>query len=242
MKDIIFISDLHLAPERPEIIDLFIRFVNDVASTADTLYILGDFLEVWWGDDDPAIGYQGVFQSLADLANKNNTEIFLMHGNRDFMIGNLLAERCHFKIIDDPLKIELQGRDALLMHGDTLCTDDVQYQQFRQMVRDPRWQQQALSKTLEERLQLAKSIREQSKKSTTEKHEYIMDVNQDATDKAFIDNHVDLIIHGHTHRPAIHHKTINGIDTTRIVLGDWYETGSYLRIRDSSPFALQTYK
>jgi len=242
MKDIIFISDLHLAPERHEIIDLFIRFVNDVAATADTLYILGDFLEVWWGDDDPAIGYQGVFQCLADLASKKNTEIFLMHGNRDFMIGNLLAERCHFKIIDDPLKIEIQGRDALLMHGDTLCTDDIQYQQFRQMVRNPQWQQQALSKTLEERLQLAKSIREQSKKSTNEKHEYIMDVNQEATDKAFIDNHVDLIIHGHTHRPAIHHKTINGIDTTRIVLGDWYETGSYLRIKDSSPFALQTYK
>jgi len=242
MKDIIFISDLHLAPERPEIIDLFIRFVNDVASTADTLYILGDFLEVWWGDDDPAIGYQGIFQCLADLANKKNTEIFLMHGNRDFMIGDLLAERCHFKIIDDPLKIEIQGRDALLMHGDTLCTDDIQYQQFRQMVRNPEWQQQALSKTLEERLQLAKNIREQSKKSTNEKHEYIMDVNQEATDKAFIDNHVDLIIHGHTHRPAIHHKTINGIDTTRIVLGDWYETGSYLRINDSSPLALQTYK
>jgi len=242
MKDIIFISDLHLAPERPEIIDLFIRFVNDVASTADTLYILGDFLEVWWGDDDPAIGYQGIFQCLADLANKKNTEIFLMHGNRDFMIGDLLAERCHFKIIDDPLKIEIQGRDALLMHGDTLCTDDIQYQQFRQMVRNPEWQQQALSKTLEERLQLAKNIREQSKKSTNEKHEYIMDVNQEATDKAFIDNHVDLIIHGHTHRPAIHHKTINGIDTTRIVLGDWYETGSYLRINDSSPFALQTFK
>jgi len=242
MKDIIFISDLHLAPERPEIIDLFIRFVNDVASTADTLYILGDFLEVWWGDDDPAIGYQGVFQCLADLACKKNTEIFLMHGNRDFMIGDLLAKRCHFKIIDDPLKIEIQGRDALLMHGDTLCTDDIQYQQFRQMVRNPEWQQQALSKTLEERLQLAKNIREQSKKSTNEKHEYIMDVNQEATDKAFIDNHVDLIIHGHTHRPAIHHKTINGIDTTRIVLGDWYETGSYLRINDSSPFALQTFK
>jgi UDP-2,3-diacylglucosamine hydrolase len=242
MKDIIFISDLHLSPERPEIIDLFIHFANEIASTADTLYILGDFLEVWWGDDDPAIGYQGVFDCLAELASIKNTEIFLMHGNRDFMIGNRLAERCHFKIIDDPLKIMIQGRDALLMHGDTLCTDDVQYQQFRQMVRNPQWQQQALSKTLEERLQLAKSIREQSKKSTNEKHEYIMDVNQEATDKAFIDNHVDLMIHGHTHRPAIHHKTINGIDTTRIVLGDWYETGSYLRIKDSSPFALQTYQ
>jgi len=242
MKDIVFISDLHLAPERPEIIDLFIRFSNDVASTADALYILGDFLEVWWGDDDPAIGYREVFECLAELATKKNTDIFLMHGNRDFMIGNELAERCHFKLIDEPLKISIHGRDALLMHGDTLCTDDIQYQQFRQMVRNPQWQKQVLCKTLEERLQLAKSIREQSKKSTTEKHEYIMDVNQDATDRAFIENNVDLIIHGHTHRPAIHHKRINGVDTTRIVLGDWYEKGSYLRINDSSQFTLQTYQ
>lgn len=241
MHDTVFISDLHLAPERPEIIDLFIRFVNDIASSADTLYILGDFLEVWWGDDDPATGYLGVFDCLADLAGNKNTEIFLMHGNRDFMIGKALAERCHFSIIDDPHRIQLQGRNALLMHGDTLCTDDIEYQQFRQMVRNPLWQKQALSKTLEERLQLAKNIREHSKQSTTEKQEYIMDVNQDAADKAFIENHVDLIIHGHTHRPAIHHKNVNGIDTTRIVLGDWYKTGSYLRVRNTSPFVLQQY-
>jgi UDP-2,3-diacylglucosamine hydrolase len=128
------------------------------------------------------------------------------------------------------------------MHGDTLCTDDVEYQKFRQMVRNPLWQQQALSKTLEERFQLAKSIRESSKQSTTEKDEYIMDVNQQETDKAFIDNHVDLIIHGHTHRPAIHHKKVNGRNTTRVVLGDWFEKGSYLRVNDSSELKLQSFK
>lgn len=242
MKDIVFISDLHLAPERPEIIDLFIRFANDIAASADALYILGDFLEVWWGDDDPALGYKDVFDCLADLATNKNTELFLMHGNRDFMIGEVLAERCHFTLIDEPLKISLQGRDALLMHGDTLCTDDIEYQKFRQMVRNPQWIQQVLNKSLEERLQLAKSIRAQSKQSTTDKDEYIMDVNQDETDKVFIENNVDLVIHGHTHRPAIHHKTINGVDTTRIVLGDWYKTASYLRVNDSSELKLQIYR
>jgi UDP-2,3-diacylglucosamine hydrolase len=222
--------------------ELFIRFVDDIASKADTLYILGDFLEVWWGDDDPATGYADVFNSLTELTSKHKTKVYLMHGNRDFMIGQSLADRCHFEIIQDPHKIIINGKDALLMHGDTLCTDDVEYQKFRQMVRNPLWQQQALSKTLEERFQLAKSIRESSKQSTTEKDEYIMDVNQQETDKAFIDNHVDLIIHGHTHRPAIHHKKVNGRNTTRVVLGDWFEKGSYLRVNDSSELKLQSFK
>ncbi len=243
MKDFVFISDLHLLPERPEIMDLFVRFSEDIASKADSLYILGDFLEVWWGDDDPATGYQDVFKALTKLATQCHTEIFLMHGNRDFMIGEALAKRCHFKIIHDPHKISLYNRDILLMHGDTLCTDDIEYQKFRQMVRNPLWQQQALTKTLEERYQLAQSIRENSKQSTIDKDEYIMDVNQAETEKVFLENDIDLIIHGHTHRPAIHHKTINGSDTTRIVLGDWHETGSYLRINDASAeLKLQTYQ
>ena len=242
MKDIVCISDLHLMPERPQTMELFIRFVDDIASKADTLYILVDFLEVWWGDDDPATGYADVFNSLTELTSKHKTKVYLMHGNRDFMIGQSLADRCHFEIIQDPHKIIINGKDALLMHGDTLCTDDVEYQKFRQMVRNPLWQQQALSKTLEERFQLAKSIRESSKQTTTEKDEYIMDVNQQETDKAFIDNHVDLIIHGHTHRPAIHHKKVNGRNTTRVVLGDWFEKGSYLRVNDSSELKLQSFK
>jgi len=242
MKDTVFISDLHLLPQRPEVIELFIRFTKEIASSADVLYILGDFLEVWWGDDDPAVEYQPVFDALTSLATEHNTEIFLMHGNRDFMIGEVLAEQCHFKIIDDPHKIKIQDRDCLLMHGDTLCIDDIEYQKFRQMVRDPLWQQQALTKSLEERFQLAKSIREKSQQSTIGKGEVIIDVNQDETDKAFIDNHVDLIIHGHTHRPAIHKKIINGQETTRVVLADWHDTGSYLRVNDSSDFELQTYR
>ena len=241
MKDIVIISDLHLMPERPETIALFLRFAEDIAAKADTLYILGDFLEVWWGDDDPATGYQEVFNRLTKLVTENNTDIFFMHGNRDFMIGNALAKQCHFKIIEDPHKISYKGQDILLMHGDTLCTDDIEYQQFRKMVRNPEWQQQFLDKSLDERFQIAKSVREKSQQSTSEKNEYIMDVNQAETDKVFIDNHIKLMIHGHTHRPAIHHKNINGHETTRIVLGDWHSTGSYLHLNASSDLQLQTY-
>ena len=242
MQDTVFISDLHLLPERADTLELFIKFTQEIAAQADCLYILGDFLELWWGDDEPALGYQEMFDSLSALASKDKTEIYLMHGNRDFMIGNELAQRCHFKIIDDPHKITLQNRDILLMHGDTLCTDDIEYQKFRQMARNPAWQQQLLNKSLEERYAIAQSIRDNSKLTTSEKEETIMDVNQDETDSVFINNDIDLIIHGHTHRPMIHHKKINGRDTTRVVLGDWHAHGSYLRINDvSSELKLQTY-
>jgi UDP-2,3-diacylglucosamine hydrolase len=242
MEDIVFISDLHLMPQRPETMELFISFINDVAAKADTLYILGDFLEIWWGDDEPATGYAEVFKSLTELGSKHNTKVYLMHGNRDFMIGQDLAARCNFEIIQDPHKITLQGREALLMHGDTLCIDDIEYQKFRQMVRNPLWQQQVLTKSLEERYQLAQSIRDNSKQTTSEKAEYIMDVNQGEIERVFTDNNIDLIIHGHTHRPAIHRETINGIETTRIVLSDWHDTAKYLRVNDASEYELLTYR
>ncbi len=241
MEDLVFISDLHLIPERPETMQLFIRFIDDVASDADTLYILGDFLESWCGDDEPATGYAEVFKKLTELSSKQNTSVYLMHGNRDFMIGQDLAARCHFEIIQDPHKITIQGRDILLMHGDTLCTDDIEYQKFRQMVRSPQWKEQILTRSLEERYQLAKSFRDNSKQATTEKDEYIMDVNQEETERVFTENDIDVIIHGHTHRPDIHHKSVGNHATTRIVLGDWHDTAVYLRINDKSDFKLLTY-
>lgn len=242
MKDRVFISDLHLAPERPQIIELFLRFADEIAADADELYILGDFLEYWLGDDDPSPALKPVFDKLIELAEEHKTKIFFMHGNRDFLVGNGLAERCHFELIDDPCTINMQDRDVLLMHGDTLCTDDIEYQKFRHVVRSEQWQQDILSKSLEERIQIAKGLRDQSKQSTNEKEESIMDVNQQATDNTFIDNHVDNIIHGHTHRPAIHHRKVNDHDTTRVVLGDWFETGSYLRVNDATEFKLQIFK
>lgn len=243
MQDLVFISDLHLAPERPQIIKLFLRFADEVAAQADTLYILGDFLEYWLGDDDPSPALMPVLEKLIELSEKHKTKIFFMHGNRDFLVGNKLAEHCHFKLIEsDTFKIKIQGEDALLMHGDTLCTDDIEYQKFRQLVRSEQWQQEILSKSIEQRIEIAKNLREQSKKSTAEKEEIIMDVNAQETEKAFIDNDVKIIIHGHTHRPAIHQQNINNQDTVRIVLGDWFKTGSYLRIDDNfSEFKLRTF-
>jgi UDP-2,3-diacylglucosamine hydrolase len=235
MQDLVFISDLHLAPERPQIIELFLRFCDEVAAQADALYILGDFLEYWLGDDDPSPTLTPVFDKLNQLSEKHKTRIFFMHGNRDFLVGNKLAERCHFELIeDDTLKIKIQDQGVLLMHGDTLCTDDIEYQKFRQLVRSEQWKQDILSKSIEQRIQIAKDLREQSKKSTTEKEQSIMDVNARETEKTFLDNDVKVIIHGHTHRPAIHQQIINDQQTTRIVLGDWFKTGSYLRLNNNS--------
>lgn len=244
MQDLVFISDLHLAPERPQIIELFLRFADEVAAPADTLYILGDFLEYWLGDDDPSPALTPVLDKLSELSEKHKTRIVFMHGNRDFLIGEKLARRCHFELIsDDTLKIKIQDEDVLLMHGDTLCTDDIEYQKFRQLVRSEQWQQDILSKSIEERIQIAKNLREQSKKSTTEKEERIMDVNPQETEKTFLDNDVSVIIHGHTHRPAIHQQIIDGQQTTRVVLGDWFKTGSYLRLNnDSSEYKLQLFE
>jgi len=243
MQDLVFISDLHLAPERPQIIELFLRFCDEVAAQADTLYILGDFLEYWLGDDDPSPALTPVFNKLNELSEKHKTRIIFMHGNRDFLVGNKLAERCHFELIeDDTLKIKIQDQDVLLLHGDTLCTDDVEYQKFRQLVRSEQWKQDILSKSIEERIQIAKKLREQSKKSTTEKEESIMDVNKQETEKAFLDNHVNVIIHGHTHRPAVHQQVINNQETTRVVLGDWFKSGSYLRLNNNaSEFELRSF-
>ncbi len=242
MQDIVFISDLHLSPERPEMVDLFIKFADEIAAKADKLYILGDFLEYWLGDDDPTLSLQSVFDKLTELSDGHQTKLYFMHGNRDFLIGNKFAERCRLTLLDELHIIDIQNHRALLMHGDTLCTDDIEYQKFRSMVRNPQWQQGILSKSLEERITIAKKMRQASSESNADKEEYIMDVNQQATDNIFIDHNVNLIIHGHTHRPMIHKKIINDIETTRIVLGDWYKTGSYLRINNTSEFKLETFQ
>ncbi len=233
MSDQLFISDLHLAPERPQIIDLFERFSYEIASRAKTLYILGDFLEYWLGDDDRADGLDKVFATLNHLSN-SGTEVLFMHGNRDFLVGDALAERCNFKIIDEPYQITVNQQTALLMHGDSLCTDDIDYQQFRAMVRNPAWQQAVLSKSLQEREQLAKSLRDKSQVATADKLPDIMDANQQAIESIMQQYDIRLLIHGHTHRPGIHDFSIDGTMKRRIVLGDWYKTGSYLRFNDNN--------
>lgn len=240
MQDWLFISDLHLAPERPQIIDLFSRFVDEVASKSDRLYILGDFVEYWIGDDDRAEGLEVAFSAFERLK-ACETHVFMMHGNRDFLIGNKLAERCHFELIEDPFPITIQNLPALLMHGDTLCTDDVEYLQFRSMVRNKEWQDDFLSKPLEEREQIARSLREQSKLATADKAPDIMDVNQDTVIETIQHHGITTLIHGHTHRPAIHEFEVDDNPVKRIVLGDWYVTGSYLKISDNHDAELITF-
>lgn len=240
MRDWIFISDLHLAPERPQIIDLFVRFVSEIAVKADTLYILGDFVEYWIGDDDKAEGLKAAFSAF-DQLKEADTSVFVMHGNRDFLIGDDLAARCHFQLIEDPLAIQIQNRPTLLMHGDTLCTDDVDYQEFRAMVRNISWQNDFLAKPLKEREQIALSLREKSKLATADKSPDIMDVNQDAVMDTIRHHGISTLIHGHTHRPAIHEFEVDGNPVKRIVLGDWYETGSYLKVTEECEMELITF-
>lgn len=229
MRDWLFISDLHLDPEQPGVIDLFVRFVDEIAAHADRLYILGDFLEYWLGDDIEVPGLEPAFTALKKLSD-NGVPVFFMAGNRDFLIGQQLAQKCGFKIIDEPVIENIFGEEALLMHGDTLCTDDAAYQAFRAVVRNKAWQKETLAKSPQERLQLAQTMRQKSEQANAEKDYEIMDVNQNTVVEVMQEHAVNLLIHGHTHREAIHQFQLNNQPAKRIVLGDWHETGSYLRI------------
>jgi UDP-2,3-diacylglucosamine hydrolase len=237
MKPVLFISDLHLAPERPAIIELFLKFMDDRASKVDELYILGDLVEYWLGDDDHAKGLEAVFNKIKH-ATDNGLKVYLMHGNRDFLMGEKLAKRCGLTLISDPYIADLNGSPALLMHGDTLCTDDVRYQELRLMLRNPEWQKDFLSKPLSEREMMAKALREKSSEETQAKDADIMDVNADAVKDTLNTHKINLLIHGHTHRPDIHHMD-NGM--TRVVLGDWYKSGSVLEFKENDKFYLKEF-
>ena len=227
MPDTLFISDLHLDPERPAITDLFLDFLGNRASASKALYILGDLFEAWIGDDDCSAMNDAVCQGLK-ACTESGTPVFVMHGNRDFLLGAAFAKRCGCTLLNDPARIELYGTPTLLMHGDLLCTDDTEYMGFREMVRNPGWQEALLSKPLEERRRMAQEMRATSREQTRGKAESIMDVNPGAVDRVMTEHHVRCLIHGHTHRPAIHDLELAGHPAQRIVLGDWYEQGSVL--------------
>ena len=230
----LFISDLHLDPARPEITRLFGVFIDGEARGADALYILGDLFEAWVGDDDPSETGAFVAERLAALAG-NGVPVYFMHGNRDFLLGADYARRAGAALLADPTIVDLHGRRALLMHGDTLCTGDLAYQQFRAQTRDPAWQRQFLAQPLAARLAFAQQARAASQARQGElrdagQMETLTDVAPAAVDAAFRDHGVDLLIHGHTHRPAVHTLDVDGRPCTRVVLGDWYEQGSLLRV------------
>jgi UDP-2,3-diacylglucosamine hydrolase len=225
----LFISDLHLHPSRPVINQCFLGFLENIQGTAEALYILGDLFETWVGDDHPEPSYAPVRRALK-RCNRSGTPVFLLHGNRDFLLGERFAAETGCTLLEDPAHIELYGTRTLLMHGDALCTDDRDYQTLRARVRDPQWQRRALALPLEERLALAAQARELSALTTSDKNDEIMDVNQQEVLRMFATHDVRLLIHGHTHRPGIHQLEYAGRERRRIVLGAWYDQGSVLRV------------
>lgn len=228
MTETLFISDLHLSDERPEITALFLRFLQNDAARARALYILGDLFEVWLGDDAVLPAYQPVIDGISALT-AGGVPVYVMHGNRDFLIGDRFVELSGCRLLEDPTVIELDGKRTLLMHGDTLCTDDVEYQHFRTQVRNPDTQRQFLALPINERIALAKHYRQESRERSRSKTEEIMDVNQGAVMDIMRRHEVYQMIHGHTHRPAVHSFTLDNHSAQRIVLGDWYEQASILR-------------
>ena len=241
MPGTLFVSDLHLDASRPHITRLFLDVLDTLGRDADAIYILGDLFELWPGDDDDSLLGLAIMDALRACVT-SGTPVHLLHGNRDFLIGERFASRSGCRLLDDPSRIDLYGTPVLLMHGDTLCTDDVDYQAFRAGVRDIRWQQAFLQQSLQARRDIAQALRGKSRASAREKPESIRDVNPDTVARFMTDHAVQQLIHGHTHRPGIHEFEIAGKPARRMVLGDWYRQGSLLectpqgcRLRELAP-------
>ncbi len=224
----VFISDLHLCPTRSAITRIFFNFLDGPAAQAEALYILGDLFEYWAGDDDDDPFNASVIAGLRTLADRG-IPLYLMYGNRDFLIGKRFIAASGTKLLADPTLIDLYGTPTLLMHGDTLCTDDVDYQKFRTQVRSQVFQQAFLARPLATRKQEISQLRAQSEASKKTKAEEIMDVTPAAVEAVLCAHGYPRLIHGHTHRPARHEHVVDEHRCERWVLADWYERGSYLR-------------
>ena len=232
----LFVSDLHLDPARPEITALFLRFLQREAASADALYILGDLFEAWVGDDDPSSTGQQVADGLRRLADAG-VPVYFVHGNRDFLVGQDYAGRAGMRILPDPAVVSLYGEPVLVMHGDLLCTDDHAYQAFRAQTRDPHWQAMFLAQPLAARQAFAAQARQASMSRQQDmidgdraSFEAVTDINPQAVEATLARFGVATLVHGHTHRPAMHAVRIGDREGRRIVLGDWYEQGSVLRV------------
>jgi UDP-2,3-diacylglucosamine hydrolase len=227
----LFISDLHLDASRPDITAQFLDFLEREALNARALYILGDLFEAWIGDDDPDPDKRRVIRSLKRVSDAG-VRTFLIHGNRDFLIGRRFSSETGVRLLEDGTVVDVYGRRVLLLHGDTLCIDDHAYQRLRRIVRNPLVQFIMRRLSLSQRQRLAERMRAGSKKhieSMDRAMPEIMDVNAEEVRRTFERYKVDCMVHGHTHRPAIHQVPLDGRSATRIVLGDWYEQGSVLR-------------
>ena len=239
MARVILVSDLHLSRERPATNEIFFRFLAEKARNVEALYVLGDLFEVWIGDDDlvaedgDPLGRE-VATAFAGLG-RRGTRVFLMHGNRDFLMGERLCGAAGATLLDDPTVTEIGGVRTILTHGDVLCTDDVDYQKWRATARSEAWQREFLSKSVSERRRLVGELRETSRAMTRSKAPEITDVNPDAVRDSLLRHRVRRMIHGHTHRPALHEMRLGGRSFERWVLPDWYGTGGYLEFDGAAP-------
>ncbi|MAL98644.1 UDP-2,3-diacylglucosamine diphosphatase [Hydrocarboniclastica marina] len=224
----LFISDLHLEEQRPDITAAFHHFIEHRAMGAEALYILGDFFEAWIGDDEHTPLQEEVAARLKRLA-QAGTRLFLMHGNRDFLLGNAFCERVGASLLEDPTVIDLYGEPTLLMHGDSLCTADIEYQKFRKNMRNAAWQDAFLKRPLADRQQVARQLRQISMAQNKGKEASIMDVTPGEVAEQMSAHGVRQLIHGHTHRPAVHELEVDNKSAQRIVLGDWDSKLWYIR-------------
>ena len=211
-----FISDLHLDHKREDIKKAFFKFLESEAYEFKNLYILGDLFEVWIGDDFEDDFTNQVISKLKKFS-QSNKNIYIMHGNRDFLLGEKFAEKCGAKLIPDPLILDGKGKKIMLSHGDIFCTDDMEYQDFKEKVRNEKWKIEFLSKNLRDREEIAKNLRKESSVKNAKKQDYLMDVNKSEVEKIAQENKIEILIHGHVHRPKIHNEVFG----QRIVLGDW---------------------
>jgi len=232
MPTTFFISDLHLDPVQPAIARQFLRFLKEEARRASHLYVLGDLFEVWLGDDDPDPAAREIVAALRDLTDAG-VRCSFMHGNRDFLVGERFARETGCRLLRDGTIVDMHGERVLLMHGDVLCTDDHSYQRLRRIVRNPLTQWIFRRMSLGQRRRLAQRLREGSRMHVGETAPEIMDVNAYAVIAALRHAGVKTLIHGHTHRPAIHTLDLDGTAAKRIVLGDWYSQGSVLEWSES---------
>ena len=215
-----FISDLHLSENTPSVTEGFFEFLKTAAQELSHLYILGDLFEAWVGDDNDSQHAMSVMQKINN-ATRNGLEIFFIHGNRDFLCGQKFAEQSNLTLLPDPFFLNFFDQKIALSHGDNFCTEDLEYIKFKKEVRSEKWQQEFLQKPLDDRLNIASNMRDASQKNNSNKDISIMDVTPNAIQEFFAEHRIDLLIHGHTHRPNTHQ--INS--GTRIVLGDWHKTG-----------------
>ena len=235
MASSLFVSDLHLSEERPEANERFIAFIEDQARGAAALYVLGDLFEYWIGDDDLAEPFNAVMAGFFAGLVRDGVAVFLMHGNRDFLMGERFCRSTGARLLADPAVVDLEGVKTLLMHGDTLCTDDLDYQGWRRTARSTEWQHEFLSQPLETRRRKVGALRDKSREVIQGKPAEIMDVNDQAVREAFRRHGVARLIHGHTHRAGRHEIEVDGRRRERWVLPDWYGRGGYLEVAGTTP-------